>query len=981
MIFPAPVRKPALASLLAGALLLASAQGVRADADQQAFDRQAGSFLQFFDAGDYKAAEPAGLKALELAEQKFGGRGPVYASLLDNLGQIYKEQGRYAEAEAALQEALQISRDKAGPDHPLTGLSWNSLGALSMVQGRFTQARERLGRAQEILEPHATDDPGSLAAVLNNLASLLQEQGQPEQALPLLRRVIALYEGQGDDAGFSQIPALNNLAILSEALGDRKEAIALQEQAMGLREYYYAEDSPALATGMNNLAELYRAEGRMEEAEKLYLRALEILRGGIDNPATLAAVASPDLALVLGNLSALYHDQGKLQQALPLARQALLIRQRTGGASHPDTGLALNSLALLYSDLGQDQEALRRIREATDLFSLRARMASGSDGKAEQEKYRIAFLNHLSILASIPDQDPALVDEALQIMQKTRNSDAARAVSRMSARFAAGNDLLAGLVRDFQDAGDRLEKAESLLVEASLRTASPENLILRDSLRSEIKATKALLVTLDARISLEFPAFQALARPAPVKMADLQDLLGPEEALVSLVIGSQTSYALALSRDAAMFAPLTPGQADIAASVTSLRKGLDPLQIRGQSDLMAFDAFAAHGLYQDLIAPLQPVLAGKKHWYMVPDGALESLPFSVLLTRAPNGPLNSFAALGQAPWLGGQVALTVLPSSGALRSLRRFSPVEEPRFPFRGIGDPLLKGHPGPDSPLPDIASLRSLAASEDKGALRSAAASSAETEEVGEEEVTEIAWQPVTGDEEDISAPVDPENLFAGGQVSLRAVKAVPALPETASELLALALASGADRDSLLLRDQATEPLVRADKRLQDSRIIAFATHGAVSGELEGLSEPALILTPPAGSGSQDDPLPAENDGLLTASEIATDLRLKADWVLLSACNTAAASGKPGAKGLSGLARAFLYAGARTLFVSHWSVMSDATVTLTTRMLEEQRRNPSIGRAEAHRRAMASMQQNPPRASFAHPLFWAPFVVVGDGG
>ena len=159
----------------------------------------------------------------------------------------------------------------------------------------------------------------------------------------------------------------------------------------------------------------------------------------------------------------------------------------------------------------------------------------------------------------------------------------------------------------------------------------------------------------------------------------------------------------------------------------------------------------------------------------------------------------------------------------------------------------------------------------------------------------------------------------------------------------------------------------------LADTRVLAFATHGLVAGALKGVAEPALVLTPP-NTGT------AEDDGLLTASEIAI-LDLDADWVILSACNTAAADGTPGAEGLSGLAKAFFYAGARALLVSHWSVSSEAAVALTTGMLTEMAGNPDIGRAEALRRSMLAMMANGEKDHFAHPMFWAPFVVVGEGG
>lgn len=158
----------------------------------------------------------------------------------------------------------------------------------------------------------------------------------------------------------------------------------------------------------------------------------------------------------------------------------------------------------------------------------------------------------------------------------------------------------------------------------------------------------------------------------------------------------------------------------------------------------------------------------------------------------------------------------------------------------------------------------------------------------------------------------------------------------------------------------------------LGDFRVVSFATHGLVAGELKGLPEPALVLTPPA-EGTEDD------DGLLMASEIG-QLDLSADWVVLSACNTAA-GGEPGAEGLSGLAKAFFYAGSRGLLVSHWPVASASTVDLITGMFAEAAAHPEIGRAEALRRSMLKLMDDPGRPEFAHPAFWAPFVVVGEGG
>jgi len=154
------------------------------------------------------------------------------------------------------------------------------------------------------------------------------------------------------------------------------------------------------------------------------------------------------------------------------------------------------------------------------------------------------------------------------------------------------------------------------------------------------------------------------------------------------------------------------------------------------------------------------------------------------------------------------------------------------------------------------------------------------------------------------------------------------------------------------------------------------FATHGVLTGQVQGSAEPGLILTPPV-KGMSDLKLLDRDDGFLTASEIAT-LKLDADWVILSACNTAGGSGET-AEALSGMARAFFYAGARALLVSHWEVGSDAAVKLTTRAFTELQGNPKMGRAEAFRLSMRELMEKGSLAE-AHPSQWAPFVVVGEG-
>ena len=158
-----------------------------------------------------------------------------------------------------------------------------------------------------------------------------------------------------------------------------------------------------------------------------------------------------------------------------------------------------------------------------------------------------------------------------------------------------------------------------------------------------------------------------------------------------------------------------------------------------------------------------------------------------------------------------------------------------------------------------------------------------------------------------------------------------------------------------------------------QRARVVHFATHGLLAQETKNIAgaaeEPALLLTPPKQA-------TAEDDGLLTASEIA-QLKLDADWVVLSACNTAAGKSALETEPLSGLARAFFYAGTRAILVTHWYVNSQAAVALVTKTFAELETKPQIGRAEALRLSMLALATQP---ATAHPAIWAPFVLVGEG-
>jgi CHAT domain-containing protein len=363
---------------------------------------------------------------------------------------------------------------------------------------------------------------------------------------------------------------------------------------------------------------------------------------------------------------------------------------------------------------------------------------------------------------------------------------------------------------------------------------------------------------------------------------------------------------------------------------------------------LPFSVTRAHDLYAVLFSEVRDLIAGK-HLLIVPSGPLQQLPFQVLVSQQPGSD-----DLRGAHWLVRDHAITVLPSVASLEVLRHTAKPSAAPEPFIGFANPLLDG---PQSDARFGAYFKALAAT--ARGIDSCAPSSA----------NQVAM--LRG----VRRAVTPVPSVAG-HASLSHIRVQDPLPETAGEVCTVAQALGASADAIRLGERATEHEIKAlsaSGALARYRIVHFATHGALAGEINDTREPGLILTPPPEASDED-------DGYLSASEIAA-LKLDADWVILSACNTAGGDGKgeAGAEALSGLARTFFYAGARALLVSHWAVNSQATVKLITSAVSALARDPHVGRAEALRQAMLAMIDHG-EAREADPANWAPFVVVGEG-
>jgi CHAT domain-containing protein/tetratricopeptide (TPR) repeat protein len=935
------------------------------------------------DANRLAEAEALYRRALAMAESY----GPNYelARVLNGLANLLRATNRVAEAEAMLRRALGLAESFGYPPHVASVLE--ALGLLLQDTNRLAEAEAMLRRALTIDESSFGAEHPNVAAPLDNLAGLLQRTSRFAEAEPLYRRALAIGERSLGADHPKVALRLNNLARLLKETNRSAGAEPLYRRALGIDEASRGPDHPSVAIDLTNLAEVLKDTNRAAEAESLVRRALAINEKsyGPDHP---------DVAVSLNNLGILLWEINQPDEARPLLQRALAIGEKSYGPDHPGVATFLSNLAALQADKGDWEQAVALYARAKPIVVGRRDGAATSGGNAEASdhvglakvmlKQNTRSLRlHARALHQADAQSATAREEGFELAQWALQTDAAEAVAQMSARFAKGEGALVDLVRQRQNVVARRQSEDKQLLAAVGRADTAT----AAALRASVAELDHRLDGIDTELAGKFPDYADLANAKPLAMADVQALLTADEALVVFLDLKQDhqmpgeTLVWVLTRQSAIWRSIPLDARALADSVAALRCGLDQtLWYGGESTdacqaalgtsprfedvngekvpVLPFDLARSHTLYQALLGPFEPAITGK-HLLIVPSGALTSLPFNVLVTKPPKAAIpDRLVDYRQADWLGTRQPISMLPSVASLRALRRLARTSHAAMPYLGIGNPLLDGQQ--DDPQFGPFNKRQAQAARDK---------------------QECATSPSQGVL--LAAARTPPGfgkLFRGAQADIEQLRQVPALPETADELCEVGRRLGVPESEILLGGRATEAVLKdlsEQGRLADYRVLHFATHGALAGQVQGSAEPGLILTPPA-KGTRGANTLERDDGFLTASEIAT-LKLDADWVILSACNTAGSSGEA-AEALSGMARAFFYAGTRALLVSHWEVGSDAAVKLTTRAFAELQRRPRAGRADAFRLSMRDLLQNGSLAE-AHPSQWAPFVLVGEGG
>jgi CHAT domain-containing protein/Flp pilus assembly protein TadD len=821
------------------------------------------------------------------------------------------------------------------------------VGDCFALQGRYNEAEAVYRRALAVEERgqkvRGVNIPGRGAAnLLSKLGILLDAEGRAAEAEPLFRRTLGIEELFGADST-ETATALNNLAISLHDQGHDLDAEPLLRRALLIREKSLGPDDRETANSLDALGVLLLNRGDYAQAESMFRRSAEI------NERT-AGEGAGATATSLSNLGYCLFLQHQYQQASPFFQRALAIRSVVLRPDHPDTLSLRENIARNLAAQGELSQAVAEFRVAC---ASQSSMGSGHNvaGDAAQAiRRRISQCStDLSLLLwawassgggkAMGDQPAELMKEAFLISQRAVRSTAADAVARAASISAAKS---AGILDQALSYEAALFDRQSIDWQfATLEGQAGKNPIeSRQALEMAHDELSKQLQDLETEIRRTSPRYWEFRNPTPVSLRDLQanvsdgaGLLHDEEALLTFLVppGETQGLVFAVSRSDMAWSAITMSGAQLKACIARLRSQLDPhgyelraagsAKISGDAsheDYRSFNRQLSYELYQALLGDvnIQRVIKDKAVLLFAADGPLSSLPPGLLIASPPKGGAVKDAdpeTLRESDWLLRSKAVALIPSVSSLITLRRLMPTKTASTvdPLLAFADPELPGEPA------------------NKDAIET-----------------------------------------ANGEMTLaKALASLPPLPGTRFEVESLRRAVDANPASVLEGKDATKAALMTrdlDGRLAKVRILEFATHGLMAGDVTALTEPALVL----GSGKTPE------DDLLLASE-AAGLNINADWVLLSACNTASPAAET-ADGLSGLTRSFLYAGGRALLVSHWRIRDDVASVLVPYVVMSQQKEPSLSNVQALRQASLAILDDV-TLDAANPRDWAPFTLVGE--
>jgi CHAT domain-containing protein len=896
-----------------------------------------------------------------------------------------KKFGNFRTAMQLCEDSLNISSTKS------TGTLYN-LAVMYAILGKMDKAAEMQNRLDSWCR-RVRDSQDALLCDYRKAslsAFLLEFSSQSAQAESLLRERIGLAKGLITEYPSIMVETKMDLAenlIRQKRFTDAEIQIrqALQENLA-----LVGVNSPLTAEILRIFGNIFIAQGRIDDAEKITARAIRI--GGVLESSQQSVFAHRARAQA-GNLLVMRGSFGEALQQYNLAKDGLRnyqYQQDQYIANNPFYKLALimtgnaedvakaatialdeANKKLIAGDYGQavDRALLGMIGKrqgnipaalhafAAALPVLESSQTNASD-YARTRLLGFVIDDYIDLLAQIKEakREKELgidaTDVAFKLAETARRHSLQGDIAASSVRGAATSPALAELVRKEQDA----EKTIGIL-QANLSDllAAPADEVVEKGIKTVNERMGQLIAArsvIREEIKKNYSNYDNFINPSTPSLAATRVKLRKGEALISIHSTGDKSYIWAVPYQGEVRFAISPiGSAELKRLVSELRRSLDcqPLQI---GDIPEFNATLAYELYSRLLKPVEDVWKKElTDLLIVPSPAIGQLPLSVLLTEPAPSDMDGnvlFDKYKNYPWLMRKVSLAVVPSASSLVMLRNVVKKDDAaRKTFIGFGDPIF--------------TKEQLARADEKG-----------------EQITLVRRGAISVR----GVRIMDKGSLDNDRIESANLNALNRLPDTAEELKNIAQALNADQDKdVLLGLEATKTNVMT-MNLRNRKIIAFATHALVPGDLDGLQQPALALSPSAVTGK-------ENDNGLLAVEDILKLNLNSDWVVLSACNTAAAGGA-GADALTGLCRAFFYAGTETVLASMYPVETTSARKLVTNLFENQGDSQIESRARALQRSMLNLmakenlidkQSGKIAASYAHPFFWAPFIIVGESG
>ena len=924
--------------------------------------------LQYSTAGDPKKAFEVYQRQLRENANMPGAKGYQFvtnrqiSAILIQMGDIAQAEAYQRRSLAAIQEARTSGLPGWRASYATFGQTWESdiefgRGMVFEARGQFSDAEAAYRVAEQRKRA--------------GMKGLLDSDNPPTESTVL----------QGIDAAvLGQSRTKARQGRLAEAEVDARRALLSRLKDTGK----YNAATPRYVTG---LAGILVEQGRYAEAEQLARVALDINQtvgvpenslstvqllsqlGGVltlrqNGPEAKAIYDRIDKAIASwepqrrqvfelnpSRILSLYAS-GQFEAGIAAAEQLVKKLIARVGEAHFDTASARGTLAIGLMRAGRDAEALREYKLAIPGMMAASRENADDDNTtvvaARSFRLQTVAETYFVMLARNSGLAGDVGEETFGLADAIRGHSVQQALAASSARAAAKDPALSELVRKEQDVSKQLNAQLGTLNNVlSLSSAERDEKGVQ-AINASIGALRAARDKARQEINQKFPAYADLVSPKPPSIAEIRKTLADGEAMLSFYFGQNGSFAWAVPKAGPVaFAAIKATSGEIESKIRKLREALEP-QAAMISDIPPFDLKLAYELYSLLLKPVENGWKPAKNLILVTNGALGLLPLSLLPTAPTDVAQDDdplFAGYRNVPWLARTHAVTTVPSAAALRTLRQLPAGKPGRGELVAFGDPYFN---------------------KDQQIEGESAEAKVQIADGGGNVTRGI--------------PLGRRSSPKLEGVDSAELGLLPRLPDTAEELKSIAIALQADPSKVLyLGKNATEGAVKT-MNLSGFKILAFATHGLVPGELNGLTQPALALSSPAVTGE-------EGDGLLTMEEIL-GLKLDADWVVLSACNTGAGAGA-GAEAASGLGRAFFYAGTRALLVTNWSVHSQSARQLVTDLFKRQADDSTLGRSEALRQAMMALVDGPgylnsegkTEFAYAHPLFWAPYTIIGDGG